>query len=127
MYNFSANIGGKILPLMYTLLPSKSEIIYLKLFKMFQEMQNFEPKDITVDFELAVTNALLKIWPNIIINYCWFHYSQSLWRNIQLKNLAKDYLKDPMVRTLFKYFKFLPFIPPADVVKAFKQIKSYAN
>jgi hypothetical protein len=31
------------------------------------------------------------------------------------------------VRTLFKYLKFLPFVPPKDVIKAFKQIKSYGN
>ena len=88
MYNFSTSICGKILPMMYTLLPSKTEMIYLKLFKMFEEMPNFDPKEITIDFELAVTNALLKLWPYIIIFYCWFHYTQSLWRNFQSKKLA---------------------------------------
>lgn len=32
-----------------------------------------------------------------------------------------------MVRTLFKYLKFLPLVPPKDVVKAFKQIKTHGD
>ena len=78
MYNFSTSICTKILPMMYTLLPSKTEMIFLKLFKMFEEMPNIDPKGITIDFELVVTNALLKLRPYIIIFYCWFHYTQSL-------------------------------------------------
>jgi hypothetical protein len=55
---------------------------------MFEKIPNFEPKEITVDFELAESNALLKIWPTINILYCWFHYTQSLWQNIQTKKLT---------------------------------------
>ena len=38
-----------------------------------------------------------------------------------------DYVKDPLVRKLFKYLNFLPFVPPNDVIKAFKQIKELLN
>ncbi len=41
MYNFSANIKGKVLPLMYTLLPNKTERIDLKLFKNFLRHSTF--------------------------------------------------------------------------------------
>ena len=123
MYNFSANIKGKVLPIMYTLLPYKKESIYFKLFKMFKDIPNFSPKEITVDFELGVINALLKVWPAIIIFLCWFHYCQSLWRNIQTKKLVKGYETDELVRKLFKYLKFLPFVPPKDVILAFNKIK----
>ena len=93
MYNLSANIYGKTLPLMYTLLPAKSELIYLKLYKILDEIPNFKPKEITVDFELAVINALIKVWPALIILLCWFHYSLSFWRNMQTKHLEKDYMQ----------------------------------
>jgi hypothetical protein len=60
MYNFSANIKGKVLPLMYTLLPNKTERIYLKLFKMFEDIPNFSPKEITVDFEMGGYKRIIK-------------------------------------------------------------------
>ena len=125
--NFSANIKGKVLPLMYTLLPNKTERIYLKLFKMFDDIPNFSPKEITVVFEMGVINALLKVWPSINISLCWFHYCQSLWRNIQIKKLVTDYNSDELVRKLFIYLKFLPFVPPKDVIISFNKIKLLGN
>ena len=125
MYNIAASISGKILPLLYSLLPNKTEKIYVKLFKLLDDIEAFQPPiEVVTDFELACTNALLSIWPYLIIFLCWFHYCQNLWKNMQLKKLSKDYVKDPLVRKLFKYLKFLPFVVPKDVVKAFKLIKS---
>ena len=124
MFNISINIGGKILPMLYTLLPNKQEAIYLKLFKMIKDYPNIQPNEVTMDFELASMNAVVSAWPNVNILLCWFHYCQSLWRNIQQKHLAKDYIKDNLVRKLFKYLKYLPFVPPKDVIKAFKEIKA---
>jgi hypothetical protein len=46
---------------------------------------------------------------------------------MQLKNLAKDYVKNELVRKLFKYLKFLPFVPVKDVIKAFKKIKQLGS
>ena len=47
--------------MIYTLLPNKQEQTYLKLFKLFEDAPDIEPKDVTMDFELASLNALLKI------------------------------------------------------------------
>ena len=46
---------------------------------------------------------------------------------MQLKNLSKDYVRDDLVRKLFKYLKFLPFVPLKDSIKAFKKIKEYGE
>jgi hypothetical protein len=122
MYNISASIRGKILPLVYTLLNCKNEKIYIKLFEMLNDIPNFAPAEITLDFELASMKAVLKVWPNITIWLCWFHYTQNLWKNIQQKMLAKDYVRDMLVRKLLKYLKYLPFVPLQFVVKTFKEI-----
>jgi hypothetical protein len=44
-----------------------------------------------------------------------------------LKKLSKDYIKDGLVRKLFKYIKFFPFVPPRDVIIAFKNIQKFAE
>jgi hypothetical protein len=88
MYNISASIKGKILPLVYTLLNCKNEKVYLQFFKMFGDVHELAPTEKTLDFELATINAVLKVWPRIIIWLCWFYYTQNLWKNIQQKQLA---------------------------------------
>ena len=127
MFNISANIESTILPMVYTLLPNKQESTYLKFFKMFEDVPLIQPKEVTMDFELATLNALLKVLPYVVIFLCWFHYCQNLWKNMQQKQLAKDYVKDSLVRRLFKYLKYLPFVPPKDVIKAFKEIKTLSD
>jgi hypothetical protein len=127
MYNIAAKIKGKSLPMLYSLLPNKSEKINVKLFQLLSSVPNFKsPVEATTDFELACINALLKVWPATVIFLCWFHFVQNLWKNIQLKKLKKDYVKDPIVRKLFKYMKFYPFVPITDVITAFKKIKQCA-
>jgi hypothetical protein len=53
MYNISASIRGKILPLFYTLLNCKKEKKYIKLFEMLNHIPNFATAEITFDFEPA--------------------------------------------------------------------------
>ena len=46
---------------------------------------------------------------------------------MQLKNLAKDYVKNDLIRWLFNYMKFLPFVPLKNVIQAFKKIKELGS
>jgi hypothetical protein len=105
VFNESSNSEhkGKILPLVYTLLNRKNEKVYFEFFNMFADVHELAQTEITLDFELATINAVLKVWPRIIIWLCWFHYTQNFWKNIQLKQLAKDYIRVEIVRKLFKY------------------------
>ena len=48
------------------------------------KLNTFENIEVTIDLdELAILNALLSVWPNINVFYCWFHFCQNLWKNIQ--------------------------------------------
>ena len=45
-----------------------------------------------------------------------------------IEKIEKDSnVKDPTVRKLFKYMKFVPFVPPTDVIPAFKKIRKFAE
>ena len=35
------------------------------------------PKEFHLDFEISIGNAFLKIFPNIIIKYCYWHYGRN--------------------------------------------------
>ena len=111
--------------ILYNLIkPRKYMLNYLKLLSYVPNFKS--PTEATTDSELACINALLKVWPAILVFLCWFHFVQNLWKNIQLKKLKKDYVKDGIVRNLFKYIKFWPFVPITDVIPAFKKIKKFA-
>ena len=83
------------------MLPNKTERIYLKLFNLLTDFT--VPKNVTLDFEKACLNALLTVWPDVILLLCWFHYAQNFWKNMQLKKLVIDYAQNELVRKLYNY------------------------
>ena len=68
----------------YCLLTGKSEAIYKILFKCIAKIarkNNIEMKikQFMVDFEKAISNAILDQWPFMIVKHCYFHYCQCLY------------------------------------------------
>src|SRR5204863_6441156 len=84
LYTIYAPIGGensRILPLVYSLITSKSEEIYKNLFEELIEFaaENdiiLQPSTILTDFELASINASRQIFPNVENKGCFFHLGQ---------------------------------------------------
>jgi len=53
-------------------------------------------KIIHLDFEIAVHNAVKKIFSGVKVKGCRFHFGQALWRKIQLiNNLRLTYNNNP--------------------------------
>jgi hypothetical protein len=50
LFTIQANVNGKVLPLIYSLIPNKKESSYVKLFKMVKHYSK-EPNTINCDFE----------------------------------------------------------------------------
>jgi hypothetical protein len=55
---------------------------------------NFDISVLHLDFEIAVLEAVLSIWPNVLIKACQFHLGQAWYRKIQNLGLSGEY-KDP--------------------------------
>jgi hypothetical protein len=82
MYSIHGLIRGKTLPLVYALLPNKNQQTYETLFRTVgQHIQN-KPTFITIDFEKAAENAFATLFSPCEILGCFFHFKQSIWRNI---------------------------------------------
>jgi hypothetical protein len=87
---------GKCIPILYALLTNKSEKIYTKLLKLIFENENSNiqivaPKFFMVDFEKAIVNSVEKYFPATTVKLCYFHFTQSMWRNVQKKGLVDDF------------------------------------
>lgn len=88
--------NGNYVPLIFCLLPNKTEETYISLFdhlKVKCEEYDilFNPKQITVDFEIAIQNAVRSSWPLAKLRGCRFHLSQAWWRKIQHLGLSNEY------------------------------------
>jgi hypothetical protein len=123
MFTIHANINGKVLPLLYALIPNKKEKSYTKMFNMIKNYVK-APKSFNCDFEKAILNATKKSFKDVKVNGCFFHLAQNLWRHLQQNGLTDEYNKGKKIYKSFQLLKCLPFLPVADVVDGFNLVKS---
>lgn len=74
--------NGYYIPLVFCLLPNKTESTYLKAFEALKkecDKINLQllPKFCYADFEKAIHSSALSAWPNVIIKGCRFHLGQA--------------------------------------------------
>ena len=87
-------LQGKPRPLIYVIMSHRTEEIYTKVFKFIKDVilpaNNcfHSPINVTVDFEMAIRNAVKNVWPEINVFGCNFHFCQALRR----KARSMDYL-----------------------------------
>ena len=131
LYTIHAPVGGensRILPLVYSLITSKSEEIYRSLFEELVDFAaendlTLQPSIILTDFELASINASNYIFPNVKNKGCFFHLGQSGWRKIQSCGLATRYGTDEQFSLMLQHLFALAFLPPQEIPEAFDILK----
>ncbi|KAG0439061.1 hypothetical protein DMUE_2696, partial [Dictyocoela muelleri] len=78
------SVYNGFLPLIHILLPNKTEETYYYMLKEIKDLINeVSPTAVVIDFEIGIRNAFLKIFKNIKVKHCLFHFGQSIWRKIQ--------------------------------------------
>ena len=65
---------GKNLPCLYALLPSKKEEAYNSVASFLKIHVKNEPRTLTLDFEMAITNAFLEEFEDCESYGCFFHF-----------------------------------------------------
>ena len=63
------------------LLIRENEVTFKSIFKYLSENYNFKPRRFMCDFNLAQINAMKAIFPDGLINTCFFHFCQAIWKN----------------------------------------------
>lgn len=105
---------GHYIPLVFCLLPCKSQEIYNILFKLISNKCNeynfnLYPKNVIIDFEVGIHNAVSETWINTNIIGCRFHLSQAWYRKIQTLGLSNDYKNNTEIGKRLKYFLVFSF------------------
>lgn len=68
-----------------------------------------------LDFERAAINGIKSVFPDVIVNCCFFHLSQNLFRKIGQYHLRAKYVNDVDFAHGIKMIAALAFVPPAKV------------
>lgn len=96
LYSIHGCKNGNYVPLLFALLPSKSEECYKQMWSFIQNcclQKGFEiqPRVIHIDFERSMHNAIRVAFPTTLIDCCRFHLGQNWWRRIQKLGLSTEY------------------------------------
>ena len=128
LYTILVLVNNFPLPLAYGLLPNKQTKTYVIFFNLIKNLVTCFPKSFNVDFELATFNAVKSVFGDLVQIYgCYFHLSQSFFRNVQLKGLLNDYRYDKNFRKCFNLSQALAFLPPEDVQAGFLLLRNHAK
>ena len=115
--------NGHLLPCIYALLPNKSTSTYTKMWNIIRDAcPNSQPNYIFVDFEQAAINSFKLIWPLTQVKACFFHLSQSVYRELQSLGLQSEYHNDPDFALTMRMLPGLAFVPPDLVEWSFQQL-----
>ncbi|CAF4818552.1 unnamed protein product, partial [Rotaria magnacalcarata] len=103
-------------PCVISLLSGKSTDIYLQLFSELEchaERLNlkFEPRHVMSDFEMSLIKAVKQKFPMVMRHGCYFHYCQSLYKQVQLLGLGTAYFEDESTRLSCRSTMALALLP----------------
>ncbi|KAG0437105.1 hypothetical protein DMUE_3880, partial [Dictyocoela muelleri] len=76
VYIIYCNSFDITIPAIYVLMKSKTENVYKIIFDKIKELINIGPKMFIIDFETSVYNAMSKVFPEVEIRGCNFHFNQ---------------------------------------------------
>lgn len=103
-------------PVVYALLPGKGQAIYTRFFTLLRDCINdlglrFSPTNAPANFETAVHNSIIEVFPGITTKRCFFHYTQVICRKVQRTGLQIPYRDVANVKTLDRRTAVLPLVP----------------
>ncbi len=88
--SFHCKVGLSYPPCLYALPPNKDgQTYYSLLHAMVNLMQDPSPSMILLDFEMAAVNSFREVFPNALLQGCYFHLNQCLVRKVQNLDLKR--------------------------------------
>ena len=116
-------INNQIFPCIYALLPNKTQETYARLFREITRLRpGLSPQSVMIDYEAASRRALTMVFPDAAIKGCFYHLSQSVYRNVQNHGLKEAYSNDPDLSLKIRMLPAIAFVPVEDTARAFDDV-----
>lgn len=103
---------------------SRKKSLYKKAFEFLRDELLLNPKRLVSDYEFAMRDAAVEVWPDIDTSGCVFHYRQAIRRNYMSK--VKEKPTDVFTRS--QHFKIklmfynLQFLPSGKIMRGCRRI-----
>ena len=79
---------NKTLLLAFILIMNEKKETFENIFIYLKNKYKLNPKNFMSDFRLSQVQSLKKVFVRCNIHFCFFHYSQSIWRNFKKYKLT---------------------------------------
>lgn len=116
-------ILDKTFPFVYILFKTKRQEDYTRAFAQLQTILKLNVKIIITDFELGLVNAIKAVFPYSIQKGCYFHFSQAIWRKIQIYGFVQQYKTYGDFYTTIRKILSLAFIKKEHVYKVYRRYR----
>lgn len=129
IYIIYGSVLNQKFPLFYAFLENKTELLYIRLLNvirnfLFENGIDFNPRKVMIDFESAMYNALRRVFIDVEIIGCYFHFGQAIWRKLCALGLKRLYNTCTRFERAVSYISSLPLVPLNSIDQAFIYIKS---
>lgn len=125
LYTIHIIKNNKSIPLVYALLPNKTQITYIHLLEKLKQLEpTLKPTNILTDLERAAINAFQHVFPDISVQVCHFHFKQCIYRQLQAIGLKSAYDLDPQFSKLIRMIAALAYAKETDVEQYFIKLAS---
>lgn len=107
-----------IIPVIYVLLPNKTEQTYNRLFSIIKQNFEIDIKNFKCDYEIAQMNAVSNIFPNAKISGCYYHFNHAVWKyskKIKLNSTSEG-------RNVTRMVAMFPLLPESYISVAWRHI-----
>ncbi len=126
MFIILAEDLGGVHPCIYALLPDKSRNTYDRLFTMVNNLRpNMDPNAISIDFEQAAFQSIEQIFPNALIDGCYFHFTKNFRKQLSLHDLLGRYDNDQNFALMARMIPAMAFVPENDLDAAFTALTNF--
>lgn len=112
-------ILGRTYPICYVLMQDKTLQSYENVFLQVKKIFLFEPIYMVSDLEIGLKNSVLSSFNSSKHFGCFFHFSQAVWKKVQILGLVTKYKSDNKFLRCVRKLLALSFLKTDDVLNMY--------
>ena len=128
LYSIHGMYRDHVVPLVYCLLKDMRRATYYQILELIKRRLadldlTLEPTTVISDFEKALVPTICTQLRTSQHHGCLFHFSQAIWKRVQLLGLTTLYHSNHAVRDFIRKILALPFLPEAEISTAWHSLE----